>query len=238
MKVYIKRIALCFIVLYSCELKPLIIFLHGTSSAGKSSIARELAGMIEEDYEVLCPDIYQGQDPFVLAVRNSYFKHKYVIVDAIMFNSMKTATLIADLDICFVLVHCPIKDLVGHIHMRNQSGVTQEKRTLYVVLGQLFYTYQLEKNKKNSLDVLTWNDFVKICDDIKDKNESNMAKSLFKDKFLVNGMIQYKPVYTYDLMVNTGMLSSKKCAQQIYNHINSNNKFTAFKQSYQKYKNL
>lgn len=231
-----KNIILIVLLSLNHFLNGLIIFLHGTSSAGKSSIANELYIFFKEDCELLDPDRYQGQEPFDKATKNSYYKHSYVIVDAIMSGSMKSTALIADLDICFILVHCPVKSIVEHVDMRNCKGIEKDKRPLYWVLYNFVQMYRLEKNKKCCLDKLSWNDFITVCKNIKSKDEYNSIISYWKKRFLVNGMLQYKPIYTYDLIVDTGKYNSKQCAQQIFDYVSSNNNFTAFKQSYEKYK--
>lgn len=214
-----------------------MILLNGTSSAGKSSVARELCNTLPDCKYFHADKDLQGQD-LLRVVRNASFNHQYVVFDSKCYGPLKSAFPFIDRDVCFVLVYCPLDKLLSHVIKRNSFGISQDYRTFQLALCQFFHMYQLEEDKNLCLDQIAWKKFLQICDNLENKKNKFEIVDYCKRKFLHQGIIQFKPYYLYDLIINTGIYSSQKCAQQIIEYIQNNNNFTALKQSYEKYKDI
>lgn len=223
------------IVFFTCasfNVQALIIILNGTSSAGKTSIARELCNTLAD-----CKyfHVNKKKRDELKVVKDASFVYQYVVFDHHYYkNNIKFSHILADLDICFVLVHCPLKFIGQHVKKRNEQNalLSGQRRMFDTVLKQFVYIYQIEKKRRLVIDQISLQDLNNVCSDIKSEAVRLKVISLFKENFLSDSMIQFKPIFTYDLIVNTGKYSVQECAQQIIEYIQNNNNFAAFKQSY------
>jgi len=237
---HIKNMFIFFCLFFTAELKPLIILLNGASSAGKSSLAKELSKSLNNS-TTLHLDTFQTEDKSLYqGIKEIEDKYEYIIVDSLLLNMKEEeAYRIVDSDICFVLVYCPLHTIAQHVQKRNKSIDKSNHRDFYEVLYQLFWImiYHSSKKVSYSFDWILWKDFEGICsENIARKDKVDHMLHNFKKKFLHNGVLRFKPMFTYDLIVNTGIKSSYDCAQQIIRHIHSDRKRTAFYESYMKFK--
>ncbi|MCX5925435.1 MAG: hypothetical protein NT124_04065 [Candidatus Dependentiae bacterium] len=145
-----------------------IVILNGTSSAGKTSITKELQKIYGNTYAFVHGDYVETyayiEDPLIKAgpmdIRNQlsfdallhYVKTASqngtnLIVDIVQsddkyerdFSALKCDKLIK------VLVYCPLDVIVNHVAKRNKSGIEAEKRNIFQSVSQFNDIYKLEE---------------------------------------------------------------------------------------------
>lgn len=222
------------VTLFSCDLHGLIILLNGTSSAGKSSIAKDLHKVLEKDCQVIAIDDNRKNNiSFFEEVQKAAQEKKYVIVDTIL-KSFDDCQLrqIKNHEFFFVLVYCPFNKIIKHLEIRNNLTTIDEQRSLFDALYFFSFLYDVEKDKSLCLDSILCKDCLSLLEKSLEKEERNMAYDFFLKKFICDDYIQFKPKYQYDIIVNTAKKSSKQCARKILSYIKKHNNFVAFKNNY------
>ena len=226
-------------MLFCCQMKPLVILLNGVSSSGKSSIARELSSMLDDSI-VLHLDEYQNEkESLYEAVRDKQKQYKYVIVDTLLLSMQaEQIHFIADLDVCFVLVYCPLGKIFNHIYKRNQSDIISQHRSFAITATQFLGMYTLDV-RPMCFDWMNWQDLIKLCNDhIDEKHEREVLISLFRQNLFSARSIKFMPMFDYDIVVNTGLYDSKRCAEGIITYLDQNRDRKAFFKSYLRFKNV
>ncbi len=152
---------LLFLLHVSCAYsKSSIIILYGCSSAGKTSISKELGKALPGKWKVLGIDMFaysrsSGVAPTNAALWrqvNTYIDEGYnVVVDTIspnfIYNRSKAQEFV-------VITYCSPSVLLDHIAKRNQSENSREHRSIKNVLTMYCHKYKITLNKEESVDVL------------------------------------------------------------------------------------
>lgn len=192
------------------NVKADIIFLNGTSSAGKTSIARELTDLLKNSVAIHL-DTYQGE--LLQGIQDLAMKYQHVVVDTIFFEKSKLLKAVTGYKSCFVLVYCPLDHVLQHVKQRNLTGCLEDKRFFYVALSQFIYLYKKESCSSIPLDKMKLTNFIGVAQHIEKRKD--YVVGLYKAKFLVRQELCFAPKMEYDLVVNSGSLNSLACAQQI-----------------------
>lgn len=228
-----------------------VIVLHGTSSAGKSSIALQLKQLLPGEWsivaiddflgpvlvekatacgflvegmsELACKKVIADHIPELLAsfdetiwnrikfdtytfVKQQAYAERNVILDTVLEKNEFDAsagfmTILHDVPLFLSLVYCSPFYLVQHTDTRNCCGDFTQARDLSRVLQMFCDLYVLTDVQEDAIDTLTELDFI-----------DQRIVELFRNDS--HGMII--PAYgMYDCIVNTGIASSKKCAEII-----------------------
>jgi chloramphenicol 3-O phosphotransferase len=150
-----------------------IIFLNGTSSSGKTGIAKTLQGILDEPYLHFCidtflwmlPDRYLSQEalptvgPKVISgmhhcIAASASIGNNIIVDHVLEQEqwLKECTrLLADLPVLFVGVRCPLEELERRERTRNrQRGTARSQFDLVHAHG--VYDLEVDTYAHNPMD--------------------------------------------------------------------------------------
>lgn len=162
---------------------------------------------------------------------------KYVIVDAVINNSKeaeKWAQVLEKLSVYNILVYCSPNKLLERVMQRNQSNIIEEHRGIAQPFEQFFAMYCVQKTETFSIDEIN----ALELDDLIQKNivekkhtmeqdeqtEAKRALKVYKKKFLNTEAKTIKIVpedfIVFDLVVNSSILSSQECAQQIIEKLN------------------
>lgn len=132
------------------------------------------------------------------------------------------------LSVFHVIVYCPLKDLLEHIQARNAGADPAEHRDPILPFEVFFHMYvrQLEPSRE-PVDVLYRQ---RTIDELRHAVAYNAAyrsdrKLLPSDGFVEDCLkkvqldaherVSIAPFFAYDLMVNTGLMTSAECAARI-----------------------
>ena len=218
-------------LLYSYQTYSLVIFLNGTSSAGKSSIAIELHRQLKIYFQLFRLDGYRGNVPFKQAVKQAVMDGQNIILDTVIYGDYKKdIEFLKDLDVCFILVYCPVLHLVEHVKKRNAS-VSGGKRTFFTVLNQFYAMYQVrEEGCVGSIyhqDVIEGISFVETANKRKE-----LLKKFYNKFFKVRTQSTIASEMYYDLIVDTSVHSSSQCVDQIVFYLNNSKNYDQFKRNF------
>ena len=161
-----KSIFLLFLFRVSCAFaKSSVIILYGCSSAGKTSISKELGRVLPGKWKVLGIDMFAFSRSSGVAPTNAalwrkvskYIDQGYnVAVDTIspnfIFDRSKAQEFV-------VVTYCAPGALLDHVAKRNQSENSREHRSIKNVLTMYCHKYRTTLDKKESVDVLHKSDF-------------------------------------------------------------------------------
>jgi hypothetical protein len=224
------------------------IFLSGTSSAGKTSILREFP----KKYNTILLDDLLENSKFTVC-RNKQLKNvfytkkekKEILIDCIhkkLIENLKEENVIDWVDWFdendellinkylpnrfHVLVYTNIYDLVDNIIKRMFS----EPRGVWLFEDQFAKYYMKTNNKKDSIDIINFNKFIKSLEKIKWEFESekdliNFAKNVF-NLLGINKINKEKDYYikprlnNYDLILVTKNKSPKELKDIILKNLN------------------
>ena len=212
-------------LLYSYQTYSLVIFLNGTSSAGKSSIAIELHRQLKIYFQLFRLDGYKQ------AVKQAVMDGQNIILDTVIYGDYKKdIEFLKDLDVCFILVYCPVLHLVEHVKKRNAS-VSGGKRTFFTVLNQFYAMYQVrEEGCVGSIyhqDVIEGISFVETANKRKE-----LLKKFYNKFFKVRTQSTIASEMYYDLIVDTSVHSSSQCVDQIVFYLNNSKNYDQFKRNF------
>ena len=212
------------------QIKPLVIFLNGTSSAGKSSIAIELHQKLKREFQLFRLDGYREKVPFKQAVEQAVVEGKNIILDTVIYGDYKKdIEFLKEFDVCFVLVYCPVLHLVEHVKMRNASN--GGKRTFFTVLHQFYAMYQARE--EDSVGSIHYQDIVKSVSFIETVDKRKELHKKFYNKFFKTSVQSAiaSEMY-YDLIVDTSVQNSRQCVEQIVSYLNNSIGHTQFKRNF------
>lgn len=144
-----------------------IVIINGTSSAGKTSITKELQKIYGDSYVFVNADnfydIYTVEHPtqkpeslymcesfnaLLLHVKQLSLNGKNVFADIVQsddqyehdFSILKCDKLVK------ILVYCPLDVIVEHVEKRNTSGDKKEKRTISQAVAQFKDIYKIQES--------------------------------------------------------------------------------------------
>ena len=266
-----------FIILLSTPLlhsQGTIIALHGTGSAGKSSISKILLAKLpnaiavsvddfiwpvllenslekkyikkqmskKEQEEIVMRNIEKlsiktDQMATLLQKLYEYTKtlsneYAYVLLDTVFLRYQDYqwfCDATKDIPTLSVLVYCsPIK-IAEHVIKRNGAANHKEWRGIASHIKNFAALYQKNFDETTTIDTLTEKEFQKTLHIIhayliksgtrksKIKQQLTKLQSRYFTKFFnKNNEVAIKYEFSYDIMVNTGELSSLQCAELIY----------------------
>lgn len=161
----------------------------------------------------------------------------YVIVDAVINNAKeaeKWTQVLETLSVYHILVYCAPNKLLERLMQRNHSNIVEEHRGLAQPFEQFFDMYRVQKQEALpideinvlELDDLIQNNIVKKepMMQAEDQTEAQRALEVYKKKFLNTDAETIKIVpedfIVFDCVVNSSILSSQECAQQIIEKLN------------------
>ncbi len=158
------------IKMFSCKKSGKIVLLNGTSSAGKTSIIKELQKHFGSSYVTVIGDEfveeYSAKNPMPESMaRNDYqfqvlsdmYLHvkklsesgKNVLVDTVEFDDhyQHYCSILNCNKVIKILVYCPLDVIVDRVKKRNISGDPKENRPLNLSFGQFKNIYKLQESK-------------------------------------------------------------------------------------------
>lgn len=160
----------------STDIQPgIIILLNGTSSAGKTTIARALHTMYDT-FKVASIDTYtRGHqcgswktkcNGFYKEVKEKALSGHNVIVDTVLYHNNYEAydALLKNdaghhaddkqtqpIQLIKILVYCPLEALFTHVQQRNNSGNSLEKRTMHKACIAFLTLYTIKNSTHNNI---------------------------------------------------------------------------------------
>jgi chloramphenicol 3-O phosphotransferase len=171
-----------------------IIFLNGTSSSGKTGIAKALQDVLDEPYLHFCvdtflwmlPDRYLSQEalPAVISRVISGMHHciaasasmgNNIIVDHVLEQEQwlkECVRLLADFPVLFVGVHCPLEELERREGTRNRQRGTARYQ-FGLVHDHGVYDLEVDTSIHNSMDCA-----LQIKDALRDTHSSDAFPKL------------------------------------------------------------
>jgi chloramphenicol 3-O-phosphotransferase len=150
----------------------LIVLFNGTSSAGKTSIVKELQKIHGDSCLVISSDdfidTYLDEHPapddtvpqeecleFYIKLYDSFYQHakdrahsgRNVFVDTIRFDDdhERYSAILDGSKLIKVLVYCPLSMIFKRVAQRNSSGGPKEQRQAFYAFDQFLYSYKLQK---------------------------------------------------------------------------------------------
>lgn len=193
--------------------KNSVIILYGCSSAGKTSISKELGKTLEGKWKVLGIDMFSNKEGTANSLLwqqvNKDLNAGYnVVLDTVFPNFLIDRS--KSHEVFIVLTYCSPDILVEHVRKRNQSGKKHDHRALKKVLAQYCNKYRGSASKDYSIDTIRKSDVENIPD--------SRARKRIKDEFFRDSRyITYiaSKLYEYDGFINTGKSSISDCAKKI-----------------------
>lgn len=190
-----------------------IIILYGCSSAGKTSISKELGKTLEGKWKVLGIDMFSNKEgtanSSLWRQANKDLRAGYnLVVDTVFPNFLIDHS--KNYEVFTVLTYCSPDVLVEHVKKRNSSGKDHDHRTLKKVLTQYCNKYRSGASKELAIDVIRRSDIESIPD--------WRARRKIKDEFFKdNRHVVYiaSKLYEYNSFINTGKNSISGCAKKI-----------------------
>ncbi|MBP6891958.1 AAA family ATPase [Candidatus Babeliales bacterium] len=277
-----NSIILIFLILSTLQLEATgtIILLHGTGSAGKSSISKILQKKLFDAVAVSVDDFLwpvllqnslekrytkkemtkQEQEQIVmnniakLSINNDQMKtllqklyqhaknvsnhHAYVILDTVFLRYQDYqwfCNATQDISVISVLVYCSPINLAQHVMKRNSGSNIKEQRNITSHLKNFTKLYKKSTDDTRTIDTLTEKNIQKTLSIIqtylfkigtrKSKIKEQITKlqdQYFTNFFRKEHQVEIKYEFPYDMMVNTGELSSIQCADMIYKKLTNN----------------
>ncbi len=154
-----------------------IIFLNGTSSSGKTSIAKELQQILEEPYLLVSVDNFismlpqkylKGEDQKTLgksilkiisgmhhSIPALALSGNNIIVDHVLQEKQwlnECVNVLSDFQVLFVGVHCPLEELELREHNRGNRKKGMARIQFDLVHSQNIYDMEVNTFKNNPLE--------------------------------------------------------------------------------------
>jgi len=154
------------------------------------------------------------------------------------FNALRAS------NVALVLTYCPFATLIERVKKRNKEGKATEQRDYHVPIKYFSAIYKAAKQgEKPILGTLTRTEVIDILEApfVKAEFEDIKKYKQFKSKTLKglsldrHKSINVTPRLKHDLIVNTGINSTEKCAQQIKRFFKSDRPFTAMRKNARKF---
>lgn len=149
--------------------KGIVVIITGTSSAGKSSIVKELQKIYGSSYLVVKSDDYvdtlneqsipdQNQpqeiisefwtkfyDDFYVGIKKLSDSGNNVLVDAVRFDDdhERYCNILKGRKVIKILIYCPLDLIFEHVNQRNKSDDIKEQRIAFCSIDQFPHSYKL-----------------------------------------------------------------------------------------------
>ncbi len=222
-----------------------IILLNGTSSAGKTTLVKELH-KIYDTFEVAHIDEYtrthqccifgQNYDGFYKEIHETALAGQNILVDTIFYHKKYAAydaLLKKERKLIKILVYCPLDCLLAHVQKRNRSGDSLEYRNVNKAFYAYCCLYKIANSKKDividtmhsaqvkavleqALDLISHWSANRIK--LQQKTHKKIIKQ-FKLNMTDNNAIT--PKHAWDLIVNTAIDTPENIARTIAQFIES-----------------
>jgi chloramphenicol 3-O-phosphotransferase len=225
-----------------------IILFNGTSSAGKSSLAKAMLQESKTRYEVISFDDFErsykptngtagrGYDNVMLAlyrhVKAEADAGKNVIIDTVEFdrNYDRYCEILNCANVIKVIVYCPLEHLLKRIEKRNNDGSPGNHRLVLLAYDQFVQMYKPQSSPQELVVARTNTSVLRDAlaeAGLKAGNaRQKQYQDLYKNYVRVFGIDQDReliivPKGKYDLVVNTKSDSKKKNVQRVEDYMNS-----------------
>ncbi len=160
-------------------------------------------------------------------------EHSFVILDVVFANKSEYyhfCEAMKDIPFFSVLVYCsPIK-LAEHVIHRNTYEKIQENRDIFSHMKNFLKFYKKSNDPDTILDTISQQEVFKALEIVTayakqahikrslTKEKMKMLHERFEQKFFNknNAKVSIKYLFEYDIMVNTGKMSSMQCVDLIY----------------------
>ena len=152
-----------------------IIILSGTSSAGKSSVIKELQKIYPDEFQVLTIDDFMRSHQDIEALCNAsddeedeiferiltdFYNHikqmsqhgnKIVIdtVQCLKSEWMRCQDVLGSQNVIQILDYCTLPVIISHVKKRNKSGEPLEKRSIRQAFDQFYDLYKLQESSSD-----------------------------------------------------------------------------------------
>ena len=155
-----------------------IIILSGTSSAGKSSIVKELQKIYRNEFKVLTIDDFMRSHPDIEALCNAssdnqeaeiyarlstdfynhikrMSQHGYkILIDTVQCEKsewIRCNTILGSENVIQILDYCSLPVIISHVKKRNTSGEPLEKRSMFQAFDQFYDLYKLQESSSDQV---------------------------------------------------------------------------------------
>lgn len=184
-----------------------IILLNGTSSAGKSSIAKELKNICGPSLKIVSIDEYARDifgakydkkmwEDFYIHNKNLSKAGYTVVIDTLKFeDDYEKYCSILSTNIRKILIYCPLANIAEHIEQRNQSKNKRDHRSLIEAYYQFLNLYGPKKSNSDTFvdstnNVQMYNTLQEIITNIEVKRNCMRTKSSSTDLDLMQKFIE------------------------------------------------
>ena len=139
----------------------IVILLNGTSSAGKSTLVKELQKIYNHTLYVASIDDFmmtrEGCHPktrypnFYNHIKEMALSGKNVLVDTVQYQREyeRYDEILKPCNVIKILVYCPLSALIMHVQKRNQLQDPRERRTIGAAFEQFLTLYKTKSSKKD-----------------------------------------------------------------------------------------
>ena len=155
-----------------------IIILSGTSSAGKSSVVKELQKVYHDEFQVLTIDDFMRSHPDIEAYSNAsnddeedeifdrivtdFYHHikqmsrlgNKILIDTVQCLKsewMKSQDILGSEHVIQILDYCTLPVIISHVKKRNKSGEPLEKRSIRQAFDQFYDLYKLQESSDDQV---------------------------------------------------------------------------------------
>lgn len=188
-----------------------IILLNGTSSAGKSSIVKELQNIYEHSFSVASIDgfirersIDWSNDKidwddlwiqFYTHIKSISDSGKIILIDTVCYEKeYEKYNAILGSQLIKILVYCPLDIIINHVEKRNNLGDTDEHRSLYQACKQFLSLYSAQNLSENFIiDQIDSTRIMYVLDKVKE--ETNKWSQEKKDGDETDYQKTYTEIY-------------------------------------------
>jgi chloramphenicol 3-O-phosphotransferase len=224
------------------SVKPgMIILLHGTSSAGKST----LVAALQKIYPTFCImdwDTYmrthnkKSYIQFYQKIKKESEQGKNILVDTVLYHkkySTYTRLLQEQAQLIKILVYCPLDTLIAHVIKRNQIHDYLEHRSISIAFKAFASLYKEKRSKKDPIiDIIDSSTMLKALEKSQNvvenwskkdrKNQSKINKKLIRRFNLTKSHeLWLTPKHSWDLIINISLDTPENIALAIKKFIES-----------------
>ncbi len=155
-----------------------IIILSGTSSAGKSSVVKELQKIYHDEFQVLTIDDFMRSHPEIEALSNAsnddeedeiferivtdFYHHikqmsqrgNKILIDTVQCLQSEWTrchTILGSENVIQILDYCTLPVIISHVKKRNTSGDSLEKRSIRQAFDQFYDLYRLQESSDDQV---------------------------------------------------------------------------------------
>ena len=226
----------------------IVILLNGTSSAGKSTLVKELQKIYDQTLYVASIDDFmitrEGYNPktrypnFYNHIKEMALSGKDVVVDTVQYQREyeRYDEILKPCNVIKILVYCPLDGLIIHVQKRNQLQDPREKRTINAAFEQFLTLYKAKSSKTDIIidqiaaskikDALTKAQIMaKTLPWRKCRKQYKTNRHFIKEFNLATSsqQIALTPRQQWDFVINTGIDLPENVAQKVHDFVESLN---------------